>query len=180
VRTEDIVGVSFFLMLFLGIGLLFWGLKKGAQSAAAKHQWVGAGLLVCCAACMFLGLVSLYLIRTSAQPVVEGNIWGVKEPVNSKYGPTFNVTNDSGQSTLIRCKYDGSGLREGERARVRYIEYNHQLLQLTMLTGPSTGWGFEESSGERGYAVWVLMGAACGLAGWRQWRKIVPESAAAS
>lgn len=175
-QTENAVVGSFFLMLLLGIGLLFCGLKKGAQSPGSQHIWVGTGLIVCGASCIFLGLASLYLVHTSPQLVVEGNIWGVNEPVNDRYGSTFNVTNDSGRATLIRCKYDGAGLREGDRARVRYIEYNHQLLELTMLTGPTTGWGFKESSGKPGYVVWVLMGVTCGFAGWRQWRRIAPAS----
>jgi hypothetical protein len=179
VRTEDIVGLSFFLVLFLGIGLLFYGLKLGKQSLDAQHRWTGSGLIVCGAACMFIGMVSPYLIRMSPRPVVEGNIWGVNEPVSNKYSSSFNVTNDSGQSTWIRCRYDGPGLREGDRARVRYVGYNHQLLELTMLTGPSTGWGFKESSGEPGYAVWALMGVVCGFAGWRQRRKSALQSASA-
>ena len=171
VRTEDIVGLSFFLVLFTGIGLLFYGLKQGKRNIDAQHRWVGCGLIVCGTACLLLGVVRLSLIRTSSRPVVEGNIWGVNEPVNNKYSSSFNVTNDSGQATLIRCRYDGPGLREGDRARVRYVEYNHQLLELTMLTGSYTGWGFKESSGEPGYAVWALMGVACGFAGWHQLRK---------
>jgi hypothetical protein len=179
-RTEDIVGLSFFLVLFAGIGLLFFGLKKEKQNTDAQHRWVGTGLIVCGVACLFVGAVSLYFVRTSPRPIVEGNIWGVSEPVNSKYNPSFHITDDSGQATLIRCKYDGAGLREGERARVRYVEYNHQLLELTMLTGPTTGWGFKESSGEPGYAVWTLMGVVCGLAGRHQLRKIAPEAPSAS
>jgi hypothetical protein len=179
VRAEDIIGVVFFLVLFLGIALLVYG-QKAALSAEAQHRVVGSGLIAGGVAFLFLGLMSIYMIRTSARPVVEGNIWGVSEPISSKYSPSFKVTNDSGQVTLIRCKYGGPGLREGDRARIHYVEYNHQLLEFKTLTGPYTGWSFEERSSERGYALFAVLGAACGFAGWLRWRKPAAKGAAAS
>ncbi|HEX3569557.1 MAG TPA: hypothetical protein VHU44_01910 [Acidobacteriaceae bacterium] len=161
-RAEDIVGISFFLVLFLGIGLLIYAQKAGL-SPEAQHRRVGDGLIVGGVAFLFLGLISIYMIQTSARPVVEGNIWGISEPISSKYSPSFKVTNDSGQVTLIRCRYGGPGLRGGDRARVRYVEYNHELLEFKMLTGPYTGWSFEERPSQRGYALLAVLGAACGF-----------------
>jgi hypothetical protein len=120
------------------------------------------------------GLLTTYFIRTSARPLVEGNIWGVSEPVRTS-SAAFKLTLDSGRAVAIHCRYDGPGLREGDRARVRYVEYNQKLLELTMLTGSYTGWHFEESSGELSGELFGLIGLVCGFAGWRTLAKAHPR-----
>ena len=75
----------------------------------------------------------------------------------------FNLTDDSGRVTSIRCRYTGPGLREGDRAWVRYLEYNHTLIELTMLSGPYTGWRLQESAGEWGGGWFAVVGVVCGV-----------------
>jgi hypothetical protein len=45
----------------------------------------------------------------------------------------FRVTDAAGHTVLILCNYSGSGLVEGEQARVRYVVYNRKLLEMDML-----------------------------------------------
>jgi hypothetical protein len=122
-------------------------------------------------ALLVFGVANFCLVRASARPVVEGNIWGVSEPVRNTAATMFRLTDNSGNVTTLRCRYSGPGLREGDRARVRYLEYNKKLLQLTMLTGSFTGWHFEESSGEWGFLPWSLIGLGFGYRGFRLRRK---------
>ena len=88
----------------------------------------------------------------------------------------FRLTDNSGKVTTLYCRYSGPGLREGDRARVRYVEFNKKMLELTMLTGSYTGWHFEESSGELSFLPWSLMGLSqrAGTAGFRLQHK--PEA----
>ncbi len=171
-RAEDIVGLSFFLVLFAGIGLMLYGITRPVGSRE-RSLWQATGLGVQGCAFLAFGLATSYCIRTSARVVVEGNIWAVGEPMRG--ASHFKVTDDSGQVASIRCKYRGPGLREGERARIRYIAYNGTLVELTMLTGPYAGWELEESAGELSPLLFAGVGGVCGLAGWRVWRKGVAK-----
>ena len=112
------------------------------------------------------------LIYNSPRPVVEGNLWDVRELSSSKVSSSrFMITDSSGHAVLIRCAYRGPGLVAGERARVRYVAYNRKLLEMDMLSGPYQVWHLRETSGEQGYWVWVAVGAVCGLFAYRQLAK---------
>jgi len=119
------------------------------------------------------GLATLYCIRTSARPVVEGNVWDVRESTQEL--ASFRVTDADGRAVLILCRYDGSGLEEGERARVRYVAFNRKLVELTMLSGSSAGWELKESAGELSPLLFAGVGLVCWFAGWREWRKDVAK-----
>jgi hypothetical protein len=82
------------------------------------------------------------------------------------------ITDAAGHAVLIRCRYRGPGIVEGERARVRYVEYNRQLMEMDMLTGSYQAWHLRESSGEQGYLGWVAVGVVCGFFAYRQWAKV--------
>ena len=82
------------------------------------------------------------------------------------------ITDAAGHAVLIRCRYRGPGLVRGERARVRYVEYNGKLVEMDMLTGPFQKWHLQESSGEQGWWWWAAIGAVCGCVAYRQLAKI--------
>lgn len=173
-RAEDIIGTSFFLVLFAGSGLWLYGTTRPAGSGE-RSLWLATGLGFMGFAILVFGLTTSYCIRTSARVVVEGNIWDVREAIRAS--ASFKVTDDAGGVTSIRCKYRGQGLREGDRARIRYIVYNGRLMELTMLTGPYAGWELEEPAGEVGPLLFAAVGVVSGLAGWRVWRKGVGTEA---
>ncbi len=168
-RTEDIVGLSFFLVLFAGTGTFLYAMSR-PEGSRERRSWLGVGFAVMGVAFLGFAVAQAYFIHTSARPVVEGNIWAVSEPVRGS-SPGFRITDGSGRATAIRCSYDGPGLREGDKARVRYVAYNLKLVELTMLTGSYTGWHLEEPSGERDSLFWGLVGFSCGFAGLRMLRQ---------
>ena len=119
-RAEDVVGLSFFLVVFVGIGLILCGVRQ-PKGAPERNRWQGAGLLTMSLALLTFGALTIYFTRTSARPVIEGNVWAVANGGVRYRGSSFNVTGESGEVARIRCAYDGPGLREGDRARVRYV-----------------------------------------------------------
>ncbi len=165
-RAEDAVGLSFFFGLFAAIMVIVYASTR-LQGSRDRSVWLAIGMSAAGVVLMVFGLVTSYLIRISPRVAVEGNIWAVR----GWSSRTFKVTDDSGRAALIRCNYRGPGLREGDRARARYIEYNGKLLQLKMLTGSYAGWELEESAGESGPALFAGIGLVCWFAGWRQRRK---------
>jgi hypothetical protein len=168
----------FFALLLSGIVLILLdsGRKKNSPETVRR---IGAGLLVEGLAFVGFAIANVYLIRTSDKPVVEGNIWAIRQTYGKNRGTSFHLTDEAGRAVLIRCRYNGPGFHEGERARVRYIRYNRQLLEITMLSGPYTRWHFQESSGQMSAALIGVLGVVCFIGGYRQWHKPVRRSRAA-
>lgn len=171
-RTEDIVGVSFFGLLIPAIVVAI----SGSRTTLAPRQralWRGWGLSLICGVLIAFGFVNFQLIHNSPRPVVEGNLWGIRDPFGS--GTELNrfmITDAAGHAVLIRCRYSGPGLVPGERARVRYLAYNSKLVEMDMLTGPFQKWHLRESSGEQGCWWWVAIGVVCGFFAYHQLAKI--------
>jgi hypothetical protein len=165
-RAEDVVGSTFFLLVFIGIGLILVGSSQ-PTGTPARHRRQGAGLMTMALALLAFGALTSWFIRTSARPVIEGNLWAVANGGVRSRGSSFKMTAPSGDVATIHCLYDGPGLREGDRARVRYVAYNRRLLEFTGLSGPYTGWHFEEPAGERIAVAFAVIGLVCALAGGR-------------
>ncbi|HET6170625.1 MAG TPA: hypothetical protein VFE01_10620 [Terracidiphilus sp.] len=160
-RTEDIVGLSFFALLIPSLVVAFSG-ARASLTPKQRALWRGSGLALIGAAFLAFGLANMYFIHNSPRPVVEGNLWDIRELTNTKAHSTqFRITDATGHAVLIRCKYTGPGLVEGERARVLYVAYNQKLVELDMLSGPYHYWHFQESSGEQACWGWVAIGVGC-------------------
>jgi len=169
VRAEDIVGVSFFAVLFPGVVIAIAG-SRNSLTPRQRALWRCCGLGLVSGAFLVFGLLSFALIHNSPQPVVEGNLWGIHELFSTKqHSSRFMITDASGHAVEIRCQYTGPGLVEGERARVRYVAYSKKLLELDMLSGPYQLWHLRESSGEAGCWGWIAIGVVCGVVSYRQW-----------
>jgi hypothetical protein len=170
-RTEDIVGVSFFSLLITAIVVAFCG-NRTSLSPRQRALWRGWGIgLIGCVVFAF-GLVNYELIHNSPRLVVEGNLWDIRDRFGS--GTELNqfmITDAAGHAVLIRCRAAGPGFVEGERARVRYVAYNRKLLEMDMLTGSYQRWHLRESSGEQGWWWWVGIGSVCGFFAFRQLAK---------
>lgn len=167
-RAEDVVGTSFFAVLILSIVVTFSG-SRASLAPRQRALWRGWGLALMSVAIAGFGFVNFELIHNSPRPVVEGNLWDIHEQFSRGVNSSrFNITDAMGSAVMIRCKYSGPGLVQGERARVRYVEYDGKLLELDMLTGPYGAWHLRESSGENGYWAWVAMGVVCGFVAYRQ------------
>ena len=167
-RAEDVVGFSFFAVLIPAIVITISG-SRNSLTPRRRAVWRGCGLGLVGGAFLGFGLVSFLFIHNSARPVVEGNLWDIRELHSTKAGSTrFMITDATGHAVQIRCRYRGPGLVEGERARVRYVAYNGELLELDMLSGPFQLWHLRESSGEAGCWGWVAIGVVCGFFAYRQ------------
>jgi hypothetical protein len=168
VRAEDIVGGSFFALLFPAIVVTISGFRT-ALTPRQQALWRGWGLSLIAVALVALGLVNFQLIHNSPRPVVEGNLWDIRQHVEPGENSTqFMITDATGHAVMIRCSYTGPGFVEGERARVRYVVYNRKLVEMDMLTGSYGAWHLRESSGEAGWWAWVTIGVVCGYFGYRQ------------
>ena len=159
-------------MLFPGIVVAISG-SRATLTPRQRGLWRGWGLGLIGVAFLAFGLLSFQLIHNSPRPVVEGNLWDIRELYSTKARSSrFMITDATGHAVLIRCKYNGPGLVQGERARVRYVAYNNKLLEMDMLTGPYQLWHLRESSGEQGCLGWVVIGLVCGFFACRQLAKI--------
>lgn len=170
-RAEDIVGVSFFGLLIPAIVVAISG-SRTTLTPRQQALWRGWGLSLIAGVLLAFGLVNFQLIHDSPRPVVEGNLWDIRDAFRTN-SSSFMITDATGHAVLIRCRYRVPGSVQGERARVRYVAYNRKLVEMDMLTGPFQKWHLRESSGEQGYWVWVAIGAVCGFFAYRQRAKIL-------
>jgi hypothetical protein len=174
VRAEDIVGLGFVVLLLPGTFAVVVGLAWRRGSAEA-HRWLSVGFAVAGIASLELGLATLAFVQSSPRREVTG---AISEPIRN--GSSFRIATDAGQLVSIRCRYSGNGLREGARVRVRYVEYNRRLLELTMLNGPYEGWQLEEPYRKSGPVISVVLGLVFLLRANRDWRRSrVPAELAA-
>ncbi len=170
-REQDIVGVSFFGVLIPAIVVAISG-SRTTLTPRQRALWRGWGLGLIGGVLLAFGFVNFQLIHDSPRPVVEGNLWDIRDRFGSRTDMnSFMITDATGHAVLIRCRYSGPGLVQGERARVRYVAYTGKLVEMDMLTGPFQKWHLRESSGEQGYWWWVAIGAVCGLFAYRQLAK---------
>src|ERR1700733_6675449 len=77
-----------------------------------QAAWRGWGLTVISVALVAFGLGNFQLIRTSPCPVVEGNLWDIREEF--KNGSTrFMITDATGQAVMILCSHRRAGFCAG-------------------------------------------------------------------
>lgn len=167
-RAENVIGVAFFVALLTGLGLIVYGSQR--KDPAARSLWHGRGFVVEGLAFVVFGLLTDLMIRSSKRLLVDGNIWAIHQSHGKSSGTNFLITTEAGTVESVRCRYDGPGLREGDRARVHFLEYNRKLLALQMLSGPYEGWELRESSGEGSYWVIAGVGVICWLAAYGRLR----------
>ena len=125
----------------------------------------------CCSGCVRVDELSAH--PPSPRLVIEGNLWNVQEEFKNHL-TRFMITDSTGQAVMILCRRRGPGFVQGERARVRYVAYNHKLVEMDMLTGPYGAWHLRESSGENAYWLWVAIGLFSGLLAYFQFAKTRP------
>jgi hypothetical protein len=172
VRAQDLVGISFFALLFCAIVVILCG-SRTILTPRQQAAWRGWGLGLISVALVAFGLMNFQLIHTSPRLLVEGNLWDIREEF--KNGLTrFMITDATGHAVMILCNHRGPGFVEGERARVRYVAYNNKLVEMDMLSGPYGAWHLRESSGEKGYWAWVVIGLFCGLLAYFQFANTRP------
>lgn len=85
-RAEDTVGVRFFALLIPAVVV-----------AISGALWRGSGLSLISASLLTFGLVNLQFIHNSPRPVVEGNLWNIREMFSNRARLTrFMITDAAG------------------------------------------------------------------------------------
>jgi hypothetical protein len=126
------------------------------------------------------GSVSLLQIHFSVRPTVTGSISHLVQHHGKYSSSDFHLITTKGDEVSIHADYSGLSLIENEQATVKFVQYNHALTDLTMLTGPTQGWHLKESDGTLSSCFLLLMGIA-GIWGARnEWLKDVDTSTPAS
>jgi len=179
-RAEDVVGVCFFLGLFAGIALIVYGSQRPTQSHR-RPFWIGVGLGAMAVAFLLFTLATIYLLRTSARPEVEGNVWGISGSGPRTHGSQFRVTTASGDVVMFHTSsHELPRSLEGERVRARYVVYNRKVIEFAVLSGPYGAWAFREPDGQLQASLLGIVGLICGMGAYGQLRKSVPAPAPAA
>lgn len=164
---------SFALLMIGAVAILLWNrTKSGARHM--RRQRVALPLLS--AGMIALGLLNLFLVMRSPEPVVEGWMSNVTHSYGKSSSSRFVVADNAGTQTLIHARYIGPGFRNGYRVRVKYVAYDHNLEDLTMLDGPFAGWKLHEA--EHGGASWgfIVFGVLTGVVSWASVGRSRPRS----
>lgn len=159
----NVIGI-FALLMIVAVAVLLWSRTKSGARHVRRQR---AALSLLSVGMIALGLLNFWFVETSAHLVVDGYMSYVSHTYGKSSSSRFVVVDQTGAQTLIHARYNGPGFRDGERVRVRYIAYDHNLEDLTMLDGPFMGWKLHEP--ERGGASWglVVFGVLTGLVAWR-------------
>lgn len=170
-RTEDMVGVTFFSLVVLGLGFVICG-GNGNNPGARKPKWTTTGLALVGLAFLLFGLLSSYFVHTSARIEATGYIEDLRQTTGKGAGSHFFLAVNGGPTFALHAQYHGYGIQQGEVAKVRFLQYSSSVLELTMLSGSTQGWSFTESDGSIIYLVLSLAGIAFWLGAFREYRKL--------
>jgi hypothetical protein len=150
----------FILLLIPGVLLLILG--KSNQPTASQRKRLRSGGILCGIAFTYFGLATILGTKMSARPEVTGVIDGLRQYNGRRnQSSTFKVDYGGGETTDLTCGYNGTALREGETVFVRYLEFDHSILYLRVLSGPNAGWSLNvPADGWLGLIVIVIAGAS--------------------
>jgi amino acid transporter len=155
---ERATGILFFTLLIVGLALFIYAARK--TDPEKRKRWSSWGLTVEAIAFFIFGSLSLLQIHFSARPTLTESISHLVQHHGKYASSDFQLIALNGANVGLHADYSGTRLIENERATVKFIQYNHTLIDLTMLTGPSQGWHLQESDGTVSCWLLFLMGLA--------------------
>jgi hypothetical protein len=169
--TESAVGWSCgCLLLTAFVCLLYAGPNRSTRSSK-RPKWTAAGMLIMGFAFGFFGLATNFELNHSTHPEIAGKIVSLRHFGGKHPSSSFTILTDVGLSSPIHAGYVGPNIESGEMAQVKFVEYDHQLLSLTVLSGPTQGWTLQESDSMfPGYFL-SLMGVVLAFESYRQWQR---------
>jgi len=170
-RTEDILGFTFFGLLLLGLGFMIRGGPRNRPSTR-KPKWTATGLAIIGLALVFFGSVSSYLVHTSPRIDATGYIENLRRSTGKNAGSQFFLAVNGGPTFALHARYHGYGIQQGEMARVSFVQYSSSVLELTMLSGSTQGWSLTESEGSDSYLVISFLGIVCWGLAFREYREL--------
>jgi hypothetical protein len=172
---QNFIGVSFFALLFLGIGLILFGGRSPNKTFPSSPRQV-VGFFLAGVAFLWCAGANAWFELTLPRPTITGTIGALAQHHGKSSSSTFTVVGDNDERVLIYCYYAGTGLQMGERIRVHYIQFNHHLLDAEILSGSVKGWSFAESDGRWLYVWMGFLGLVLFYAGYRMSRKLPQAS----
>ncbi len=129
----------FVLLLIPGVLLLILG--KSRQPTASQRKRLRRGGILCGIAFTYFGLATIIGTKMSARPEVTGVIQNLRQYDGRRnQSSVFKIDYAGGETSDLTCGYNGSALSEGETVFVRYLEFDHSILYLKILSGPNAGW----------------------------------------
>ncbi len=136
--SNTILG-PFVLLLIPGVLLLMLG--KSRQPTASQRRRLRQGGILCGIAFTYFDLATIIGTKMSARPEATGVIQDLRQyDGHRNQSSVFKVGYADGETSDLTCGYNGSALSEGETVFVRYLEFDHSILYLRVLSGPSAGW----------------------------------------
>ena len=159
--------------------MILYGSQRPIQSPR-RPFWIGAGLGAMTLAFLLFALATIYFLRTSPRPQVEGNVWGISASGARSHGSRFKVTTESGEVVVLRSSHELPHSLEGERVRARFVRYNGKVIDFAVLSGPYGAWEFQEPDGQLQAGLLTVIGVLCGIGAYGQWRKSVAAPPPAS
>ena len=153
----------------------------GSRTILTPRQqaaWRGWGLSLISVALVAFGLVNFQLIHTSPRPVVEGDLWDIREEF--KNGSTrFMITDATGQAVMILCSHRRAGFCAGRTGASAVRRVQQQAAGDGYAEWAVRGVASPGVGGEAGYWAWVVIGLLFGLLAYRQLAKTRPEQTTA-
>ena len=174
-QTQIVVAVIFFILEFWGLGVAIYGSNR-TNPQLRKPKWRAAGFAMEGAAFLFLCLVSLYFVHNSPRPEVTGYIENLRQWQTKSSGSHFFVADYGGRKFAVYAHYNGPGIQQGQLATVRFMQYNQDLLELTMLSGPTQGWHLTEPYGSTFWFVLGLVGVLFEVTAFREYRRAIARA----
>ncbi len=162
---NQIVGPIFGVLLGIALICILASGFSRRTGAISRPNWAVYGLIAGSLAFLEFGLLGNFFIARSARPVIQGQIKQI-ESTGGRYPGTLLTIESSPSPVTVRIPGVHPQLIQNDLVRVRYLEYDTQMLQLDVLDGKFAGW-HDDGSEDRilGYAM-----AALGLASaWGAW-----------
>jgi hypothetical protein len=135
---SNLIILPFLALKIPGAILLSRARSKTPTTVQIKQQiWGGA---LCGIGLLFFGIVCIIGTKMSARPETTGTLVNLRR-IDGRHtrSSQFQIMQGAAQTHILSCPYIGDSLQEGQTVFVRYLEFDHSILYLRVLDGPSAG-----------------------------------------
>jgi hypothetical protein len=164
-----IAGCFFTLMALAGLSAIVGGGERFGPPARPK--WAVASVILFGTGLLQFGLLNGFFILRSPRPEIVGFIGDLHQQDGKSASSSFAILSNAGWSPKLHTQYHGPKIVEGDMARVKYVEYDDVVVELTLLSGIHQGWALKESDDALVDLLLVLIGGVALLESQRLWRQ---------
>jgi len=145
--SDRTVANIFLVLFFLGLACRI-GSGGPRYGPAKRPTWRVAGYLLMGFALLHYSLCSLIFVAISPRLETTGKIADLTISRGKSPAATFGILSDGYLSPMLLIEGQAvESIVEGEQARVRYVQYDRNVLDLTMLSGATAGSTFHDTDG---------------------------------